>query len=60
MERLSASLIQIGKHIGMQTLDDKIQDLLTKKWISPEEACDKAIDKNRFAKLLKTPPDGLQ
>jgi hypothetical protein len=31
MERLSASLIQIGKHIGMQTLDDKIQDLLTKK-----------------------------
>ncbi|HSA85799.1 MAG TPA: hypothetical protein VLE46_06435 [Nitrospira sp.] len=44
----------------MQTLDDKIQDLLTKKWISPEEACDKAIDKNRFAKLLKTPPDGLQ
>jgi twitching motility protein PilT len=44
----------------MQTLDDAIQDLLTKKRISPEEAYEKCIDKNRFAKLLKTPPDALQ
>jgi twitching motility protein PilT len=44
----------------MQTLDDAIQDLLTKKWISAEEAYEKCIDKNRFAKLLKTPPDALQ
>jgi twitching motility protein PilT len=55
-----ASLMQTGKNVGMQTLDDAIQDLLTKKWISPEEAYEKAIDKNRFAKLLKTPPDALQ
>ena len=55
-----ASQMQTGKNIGMQTLDDAIQDLLTKKWISPEEAYEKAIDKNRFAKLLKTPPDVLQ
>lgn len=55
-----ASVMQTGKAVGMQTLDDAIQELLTKKWISPEEAYDKSIDKNRFAKLLKTPPDALQ
>ncbi|MBX3307502.1 MAG: type IV pilus twitching motility protein PilT [Nitrospira sp.] len=55
-----ASQMQTGKNIGMQTLDDAIQDLLNKKWIAPEEAYDKAIDKNRFAKFLKTPPDALQ
>lgn len=55
-----ASVMQTGKAVGMQTLDDAIQELLTKKWISPEEAYEKSIDKNRFAKLLKTPPDALQ
>lgn len=55
-----ASIMQTGKAAGMQTLDDAIQDLLTKKWIAPEEAYEKAIDKNRFAKFLKTPPDALQ
>lgn len=55
-----ASIMQTGKAIGMQTLDDAIQDLLNRKWIAPEEAYEKAIDKNRFAKLLKTPPDALQ
>jgi twitching motility protein PilT len=55
-----ASVMQTGKNIGMQTLDDAIQDLLTKKWISPEEAYEKSVDKSRFAKLLKTPPDALQ
>ncbi|MCP9446028.1 MAG: type IV pilus twitching motility protein PilT [Nitrospira sp.] len=55
-----ASVMQTGKAMGMQTLDDAIQELLNKKWISPEEAYEKAIDKNRFAKLLKTPPDSLQ
>jgi len=53
------SAMQTGKKLGMQTLDDAIQDLLTKKWIAPEEAYEKAIDKNRFASLLKTPPDDL-
>ena len=55
-----ASVMQTGKAVRMQTLDDAIQELLTKKWISPEEAYEKSIDKNRFAKLLKTPPDALQ
>ena len=55
-----ASVMQTGKAVGMQTLDDAIQDLLNKKWISPEEAYEKSIDKGRFAKLLKTPPDVFQ
>jgi twitching motility protein PilT len=55
-----ASAMQTGKAVGMQTLDDAIQELLSWKWISPEEAYEKSIDKARFAKLLKTPPDALQ
>ncbi|HKY72561.1 MAG TPA: type IV pilus twitching motility protein PilT [Nitrospira sp.] len=55
-----ASMMQTGKAAGMQTLDDAIQELLNKKWISPEEAYEKSTDKGRFSKLLKTPPDGLQ
>jgi twitching motility protein PilT len=53
------SVMQTGKKLGMQTLDDAILELLTKKWISPEEAFEKAVDKSRFAALLKTPPDDL-
>ena len=53
------SAIQTGKKLGMQTLDDAILDLLTKKWIAPEEAYEKAIDKTRFAQFLKTTPDEL-
>jgi twitching motility protein PilT len=45
--------MQLGKKQGMQTLDDAIQDLLNKKWISPEEAFDKAIDKSKFQHLVK-------
>lgn len=53
------SIMQTGKKLGMQTLDDAILDLLNKKWIAPEEAYEKAIDKTRFAQFLKTPPDEL-
>jgi twitching motility protein PilT len=55
-----ASVMQTGKAAGMQTLDDAIQDLLNKKWVSPEEAHEKSIDKGRFSKLLKTPSDAWQ
>ena len=54
-----ASAIQTGKRAGMQALDEAIMDLLTKKWISPEEAYDKCTEKSRFAPFLKTPPDEL-
>jgi twitching motility protein PilT len=50
------SSMQTGKKYGMQTLDDAIMELLLKKWISPEDAYDKAIDKQRFVQFLKEPP----
>jgi twitching motility protein PilT len=53
------SIIQVGKKYGMQTLDDAIMEVLQKKWISPEEAYDKCIDKGKFAQFLKSPPDDL-
>jgi twitching motility protein PilT len=53
------SAIQTGKQFGMQTLDDAIMAVLTKGWISAEEAYDKGIDKNKFRPMLKTPPDEL-
>ena len=52
------SSIQTGKKQGMVALDDAIMALLDKKWISPEEAFDKCIDKTKFLPFLKeTPPD---
>jgi twitching motility protein PilT len=53
------SAMQVGKKYGMQTLDDAIMEVLNKKWISAEEAYDKAIDKAKFLPFLKTPPDDL-
>lgn len=50
------SMIQTGKKYGMMLLDDAIQELLNKGWISPDEAYMKANDKQRFRQLLKTPP----
>jgi len=49
-------MIQTGKKYGMMLLDDAIQELLNKGWISPDEAYMKANDKQRFRQLLKTPP----
>src|SRR5205809_4826078 len=51
------SAIQTGKVHGMQTLDDAIMEVLNKKWISPEEAYQKCIDKSKFRPFLKNPPD---
>jgi len=53
------SAIQTGKQYGMQMLDDAIMAVLTKGWISAEEAYDKGIDKAKFRPMLKTPPDEL-
>lgn len=50
------SAMQTGKKYGMQTLDDAIMELLQKKWISPEDAYDKSIDKQKFLPFLKEPP----
>ena len=51
------SAIQTGAKFGMQSLDTSIMNLLEKKWISAEEAYDKAIDKAKFVSFLKKPPD---
>lgn len=50
------SSIQTGKKQGMVALDDAIMELLNKKWISPEEAFDKCIDKAKFLPLLSEVP----
>jgi twitching motility protein PilT len=50
------TVIQTGRRLGMISLDDAIADLLQRRLISPEEAFEKASEKDRFAKLLKTPP----
>ncbi len=51
------SVIQTGKKYGMQSLDDAILEALQAKKISPEDAYDKAIVKERFIQYLKTPPE---
>ncbi|CAM2068045.1 Type IV pilus twitching motility protein PilT [Sulfidibacter corallicola] len=53
------SVMQTSTKSGMQTLDDAIQKLLDKGYISIEEAFEKCINKERFAPLLKEPPDEL-
>jgi twitching motility protein PilT len=51
-----SSMMQTGKKYGMQLLDDAIMELLTKGWISGDEAYMKANDKTKFRQFLKTPP----
>lgn len=50
------SAMQTGKKFGMATLDDAIEDLLTKRQIAPEDAYTNCIEKPRFLKYLKKPP----
>jgi twitching motility protein PilT len=42
------SAIQTGQSIGMQTLDQNLQELLTKGLISKDEARKKAANKDAF------------
>src|SRR2546422_495220 len=50
-------MIQVGKKIGNQPLDDAIMEHVRMKRIAPEEAYDKAIDKRKFRTFLPHPPD---
>src|SRR5437868_3089546 len=50
-------MIQVGKKLGNQPLDDSIMEHVRMKRISPEEAYDKAIDKKKFRTFLSHPPD---
>jgi twitching motility protein PilT len=47
------SIMQVGKSIGMVSLNDALMDLVAKKLVAPEEAYLKAVDKNGFEGLLK-------
>ena len=50
-------MIQVGKKLGNQPLDDAIMEHLRMKRISPEEAYDKCLDKKKFRPFLSTPPE---
>ena len=50
-------MIQVGKKIGNQPLDDAIMEHLRMKRISPEEAYDKCLDKKKFRTFLPHPPE---
>jgi len=50
-------MIQVGKKLGNQPMDDHITEHLRMKRISPEEAYEKAIDKRKFRTFLPHPPD---
>jgi twitching motility protein PilT len=47
------SMIQVGKAIGMVSLNDALMELVTKKLVAPDEAYSKAVDKPGFEGLLK-------
>ena len=47
------SMMQVGKAVGMVTLNDALMELVTKKLVAPEEAYVKAIDKPTFETMLK-------
>jgi len=53
------SVIQTGKQLGMQILDDVIMGFLQKHMISPEEAYMKCVQKAKFLPFLKASPDDL-
>jgi twitching motility protein PilT len=47
------SMMQVGKAVGMVTLNEALMDMVTKKLVEPEEAYTKAVDKAGFEALLK-------
>jgi len=50
------SSMQTGKKFGMQTLDDAIMELLQKKWIDPDEAYIKCVNKAMFKPFIRNAP----
>ena len=47
------SMMQVGKNVGMVSLNDALMELVTKKMVAPEEAYSKAVDKTGMETLLK-------
>jgi len=50
-------MIQVGKKLGNQPLDDAIMEHIRMKRISPEEAYEKCLDKKKFRPFLPHPPE---
>jgi twitching motility protein PilT len=46
-------MMQVGRNIGMVSLNDALMELVTKKLVAPDEALAKAVDKAGFDALLK-------
>jgi twitching motility protein PilT len=46
-------MMQVGKAVGMVTLNDALMDLVTRKLITPEEGYSKAIDKAGMETVMK-------
>jgi twitching motility protein PilT len=47
------SMMQVGKAVGMVSLNEALLDLVTKKLVAPEEAYAKCVDKTGFESALK-------
>jgi twitching motility protein PilT len=47
------SMMQVGKAIGMVSLNDALYDYVQKKLVTPDEAYSKAVDKTAFDGMLK-------
>jgi twitching motility protein PilT len=50
-------MIQVGKKMGNQPLDDHIMEHVRMKRIAPEDAYDKALDRKKFRPFLANPPE---
>lgn len=49
-------MMQVGRSIGMVTLNDALLDLVSRKIVAPDEALAKAVDKAGFESMLKRAP----
>ena len=47
------SMMQVGRGVGMVSLNDALLDLVTRKLVAPDEAAAKSVDKTGFETLLK-------
>jgi twitching motility protein PilT len=47
------SIMQVGKAVGMVSLNDALMELVTKKLVMPDEAYSKSVDKAGFEGLIK-------
>ena len=47
------SMMQVGKNVGMVSLNEALLDLVAKKIVAPDEAYSKSVDKSNFEASLK-------